>query len=406
VGPVGTRPRRMELAWHAEESNRFGTDEFIDYCRKLGAQPYICVNMGTGTMDEAQAWVEYCNGTGDTQWANLRRSHGREEPFHVRYWGLGNEMYGSWQIGALSAEDYVKKAREFAKVMTWTDPSIELVSCGLDGVSDWDRTVLEGLAPFVRHHSIHLYTGSAEHWANVLAPHLAEHALVTCGATIAGVRQRQGIEHDIKVAYDEWNVWYRSDAGAGEEVYALDDALAVATYLNCFIRQASVVGIANLAQMVNVIAPIRTRPDGLVLQSIYHPLRIYSEHSLGRALRVTVDCDPCPAPGDATWASRLEHLGPQPLLDVAATGDGGRRVTLCVVNRDPDNDIAATLTLGDDVVGGTANVVNAAALNAINDFEVPDAVGVKMTSVRGRGSAPEHVFPAHSVSVLVLELAG
>ena len=89
------RPRKSELAWHAEESNRFGTDEFIEYCRALGTEPYICVNMGTGTIDEAQAWVEYCNGTGNTYWANLRREHGHAEPYNVRYWGLGNEMYGA-----------------------------------------------------------------------------------------------------------------------------------------------------------------------------------------------------------------------------------------------------------------------------------------------------------------------
>ena len=111
VGPAADRPRRMELAGHAEESNRFGTNEFIQYCRAIGAEPYICVNMGSGTMDEAQAWLEYCNGTGNTYWANLRRQHGYPEPHRVHYWGLGNEMYGGWQIGSLSAEDYVKKAK-------------------------------------------------------------------------------------------------------------------------------------------------------------------------------------------------------------------------------------------------------------------------------------------------------
>jgi len=105
IGPREERPRKMDLAWSTEESNRFGTDEFIEYCRMLGAEPYICVNMGTGTMDEAQAWVEYCNGTGDTYWTDLRRKNGHEEPYNVKYCGLGNEMYGEWQIGALSAED-------------------------------------------------------------------------------------------------------------------------------------------------------------------------------------------------------------------------------------------------------------------------------------------------------------
>src|SRR5262245_25590689 len=159
VGPKDARPRRSDLAWYAEESNRFGTDEFIEYCRVLGTDPFICVNMGSGTMDEAQAWVEYCNGTGNTSWAQLRRRHGHAEPYRVRYWGLGNEMYGSWQIGNLNAHDYVKKARAFAAVMKRTDPSIQLVSCGQNGWSEWDEIVLSGLAEFVDFHSIHLYTG-------------------------------------------------------------------------------------------------------------------------------------------------------------------------------------------------------------------------------------------------------
>src|SRR3989442_14540171 len=137
VGPVDARPRRSELAWYAEESNRFGTNEFIEYCRRIGAEPYICVNMGTGSMDEAQAWVEYCNGTGNTSWANLRRQHGHPEPHGVRYWGLGNEMYGGWQIGSLSAEDYVKKARTFALVMRRTDPPTQLIGPGHNAGSYW-----------------------------------------------------------------------------------------------------------------------------------------------------------------------------------------------------------------------------------------------------------------------------
>src|SRR5215813_6881645 len=168
VGPVDNRPRRSELAWYAEESNRFGTNEFIQYCRAMATEPYICVNMGSGTLDEAQAWVEYCNGTGNTSWANLRRANGHAEPYRVRYWGLGNEMYGGWQIGNMNAHDYVKKARAFAMVMKRTDPSIQLVSCGLNGWSEWDEVVLAGLAPFIDFHSIHLYTGSADHYTTVM----------------------------------------------------------------------------------------------------------------------------------------------------------------------------------------------------------------------------------------------
>jgi alpha-N-arabinofuranosidase len=149
VGPKASRPRRYNAAWYEEESNRFGTHECIAYCRKLGAEPYFCINMGTGTAEEASNWVEYCNGTGDTYFANLRRKNGQEQPFNVKYWGLGNEVYGEWQIGHKDAEDYAKLALETAKLMKWVDPEILLVACGSDrraqpgDSTDWNRVVIE-----------------------------------------------------------------------------------------------------------------------------------------------------------------------------------------------------------------------------------------------------------------------
>ena len=351
IGPREERPRRTELAWFSEESNRFGTDEFIEYCRMLGAEPYICVNMGTGTMDEAQAWVEYCNGTGDTYWANLRRENGHEDPYNVRYWGLGNEMYGEWQIGALSAEEYVRKAREFAKVMRWTDPNIELVGCGLSGLTDWDRVVIEGLAPFVDYHSIHIYTGSDDYWSNVLAPHQADRALRTTRAMIERARYERRVDHPIHVAYDEWNVWFRERTAETqlEERYNLSDALAVATYLNVFARHCETVKIANLAQMVNVIAPIFTNVDGLFLQTIYHPLKLCAEHMHEVVLDAYVECEKHDLSTEASsWPHRVADLGPFDLLDVSATCDAdGRDLTLVVVNRDPEREIATTIQLAE-----------------------------------------------------------
>ena len=173
IGPPDTRPRRAELAWHSEESNRFGTDEVMTWCAAAGVEPVLCLNMGTGPLDEALAWVEYCNGTGDTYWAG-RRANGHAEPYRVRHWGLGNEMYGDWQIGQLSATDYVARARQWAKALKMLDPAISLVSCGQTGIDDWDRIVIDGLARHVDWHSIHLYTGSADYWSNVLAPYHAE----------------------------------------------------------------------------------------------------------------------------------------------------------------------------------------------------------------------------------------
>jgi alpha-N-arabinofuranosidase len=411
IGPRDQRPRRLELAWHDEESNRFGTDEFMRYCQVLGTEPYVCVNLGSGTIDEAQAWVEYCNGTGNTYWTNLRRANGHPEPYNIRYWGLGNEMYGRWQIGALSAEDYVKKAIEAAKVMKWTDPSIQLVSCGQNGWNDWDRIVLEGLAPYVDYHSIHLYTGSPDYDRNVFAPHQAERALAICQALIDQVRYNQKIDHPIYVAYDEWNVWYRARGAASrlEEHYDLADALAVASYLNVFLRHARTVKIANLAQLVNVIAPIFTRPDGIFLQTIYHPLRLYAEYTREVALDVFVDCETKEVPADADGPGRphrIADLGPFKLLDVAASRDpDGKRVTLGVVNRDPAKAIDAIIRVDDTIVDqASLSEVNGAEVTTVNSFEMPNAVAVREESFVVGESNFTHSFPAHSITVLRLEL--
>jgi alpha-N-arabinofuranosidase len=405
VGPVERRPRRMELAWHTEESNRFGTDEFMEYCRVLGTEPYLCVNMGSGTMDEAQAWVEYCNGTGDTYWANLRRQNGHQEPYNVKYWGLGNEMYGRWQ-------DYVKRAREFAKVMKWTDPSIQLVSCGQNGWSDWDRIVLEGLASQVDYHSIHIYTGSDDYYSNVLAAHQAERALRNSQALIDLVRYNQHITHPIYVAYDEWNVWFRErDGSAGlEERYTLADALAVATYLNIFIRYCLTVKIANLAQLVNVIAPIFTNKEGLFLQTIYHPLRLYSEHIQEVVLDAYVDCESYelrPENEVSPWASRVADLGPFKLLDVAATCDAaGHALTIAVVNRDRERAHTTSIQLADaatisDIV---AYEVNGAHPDVSNSFEHPGTVAVQERRLEQEGQSISYTFPAHSLTLLRLHV--
>jgi alpha-N-arabinofuranosidase len=413
VGPAEQRPRRVELAWHGEEPNRFGTDEFIDYCRALDTEPFIVVNMGSGSMDEAQAWVEYCNGTGNTHWANLRRKHGHEEPYGVKYWGLGNEMYGKWQIGSLSAEDYVKKARQFAAMMKWTDPSIRLVSCGQQGWNDWDRIVVEGLADLVDYHSIHIYTGSDRYYTNVFHPHQADRALRICEAMIERARYEKRIDHPIHIAYDEWNVWYRERSPearrAGlEERYNLADAVAVATFLNIFIRHCRSVRMANLAQMVNVIAPIVTNPQGTFLQTIYHPFRLYAEHTREVALDVGVECETyalAPADEDVSVRPhRIADLGPFPFLDVAATCDvEGREICLAVVNRDRERATAATIRVLDGTIGSPVRAyeVGGEDPGVTNSFERPRAVDVRERRVEGRDEPQlHHAFPPHSVTVM------
>ncbi len=410
IGPVGQRPRRPELAWGAEESNRFGTDEFMAWCRAVGTEPVICLNMGTGTMDEALAWLEYCNGTGDTYWADRRRANGHAEPYRVRYWGLGNEMYGDWQLGQRRAEDYVDVARQWGKAIKLLDPAVELISCGQSGVDDWDRVVIDGLASLVDYHSIHLYTGSDDYWSNVLAPHYAERALGVVGALIERARHVQGVDHKIGVAYDEWNVWYRTSDGQLAERYSLSDALAVATYLNVFVRRCRTVRMANLAQLVNVIAPIVTSPDGLLRQSIYHPIQLMASLTREVALSTFVDSG-THAHHDRTGSGRshaIADLGPFQVLDVAATRDGdGHHLTVSVVNRDPDGTVAASIDLNGAEATGTmvGHEVNGDRPDACNTFDHPDQVGSRRFEQPVKGRHIEVALPPHSFTTLEVDLA-
>ena len=404
IGPRDARPRRPELAWGGEESNRFGTDEFLAYCAELGTDPYICLNMGTGTLDEALAWVEYCNGTRDTAWAQRRREGGKDEPWRVRYWGLGNEMYGDWQVGALSADEYVRTATRWARAIRRIDPDAVLVSCGKNGWSDWDRTVIDGMAPLVDLHSLHIYTGSDDYWANVLAPHQAERAIRCAAALIDRVAYTRRIARPPRIAYDEWNVWYRTDDGALEERYDFSDALAVGTYLNIFVRNSARVAMANLAQMVNAIAPIVTTPEVAVTQPIYYPVLLHARAALAHAVDcyVTGQVVEAPAGPGGRWPHRVSDLGPFTVVDAAATASADcGRLALTLVNRSTDPE-PAHIVLRDTSFEGAADITTVTAERGPQARTLPDVQGACLTegSEKPTGSQLSITLPPQSFTVI------
>jgi alpha-N-arabinofuranosidase len=306
----------------------------------------------------------------------------------------------------------VTKARAFAMVMKRTDPSIELIGCGQNGWSEWDEITLGGLAEFIDYHSIHLYTGGPDHYATVFQSHQAERAVRICAALIERVRYAQRITHPIHIAFDEWNVWWRTRShedrvGGVEERYTLTDALAIATYLNGFIRQCRVVRIANFAQLVNAIAPIFTSPTGLFLQTIYHPLRLYAEHTQAVALDVHVDGETYDLPPEQEAPSgRVHHvadLGPFTLVDASATCDAaGHSLTVALVNRDRGRDLSVMLDVADAVIDGAVNAweMNGPDVTATNSFEAPHSVGVRERKLEARGSRVSLTAPAHSLTML------
>ena len=406
IGPKDARPRRPELAWGGEESNRFGTDEFLAYCAELGTEPYICLNMGTGSLEEALAWVEYCNRPATTAWSARRAGNGHEAPYGVRYWGLGNEMYGAWQVGAVSADEYVREATRWARAIKMLDPDAVLVSCGMNGWSDWDKTVIDGMASLVDLHSLHIYTGSDDYWTNVLQPHQAERAIRCARALIERVAYVKKIARPPRIAYDEWNVWFRTDDGTLEERYNFSDALAVATYLNIFVRNCACVRMANLAQMVNAIAPIVTSEKGAVTQPIYYPVLLHAQAALAVAADVHVDgpvVSPLTNGHHSRWPHRVADLAPFNLVDAAATTSADRRrLAVTLVNRSPDQPEPIEIVLRDQVFDSVVEVASLTAERGPGARARPDIEGACLEegSEKPKGPVLSLTLPPQSFTVI------
>jgi hypothetical protein len=186
IGPVAQRPARFDLAWRTLEPNTFGTDEFMAYCRELGAEPYVCVNSSSGTLQEAAHWVEYCNL--DVQkypsyHARRRAENGHAAPYGVKYWGIGNEVYGAWQVGFSGAEEYARKCREYAHFMRAVDPHVKLVAVGAD-IPEWDEAVLRYAGDTINYISNHQYHGQEDYHATVGAVRYVEEHLHRLGEMI------------------------------------------------------------------------------------------------------------------------------------------------------------------------------------------------------------------------------
>jgi alpha-N-arabinofuranosidase len=412
VGPLSERPARTELAWHDVETNRFGTNEFITFCRKLNTEPYFVVNCGDGDMREARDWVEYCNGREDSALVKLRREDGFPEPHNIRYWGIGNEVDGPWQIGQKTAQEYARAFTEFGKVMKWVDPEIKLIA---SAVSFWRsdfveraQLLIEQAGDLIDYMSLHWYEGNPHNdfAAYMTVSEKFEERLAAYEGLIRALRLQNRITRPIHIAVDEWNVWYRTHEMSGavpaenklEEIYDLEDALVVAMNLNAFIRHAYSVKMANIAQIVNAIAPIFTRKDGLVLQTIFYPFELYSRTCGNKAL-------------DVWWQGNTfsggDHKGVR-TLDVSATlDDKEKKLVIYAVNRS----LTKAMETGISLVSGNFKeavkvyTVNGQEIKAENTFDMPDRVKTTEGEISAKNHALEYAFEPHSVTALLCDIA-
>ncbi|PZF62186.1 alpha-L-arabinofuranosidase [Curtobacterium sp. MCBD17_034] len=359
VGPVDQRPRRLDLAWHATETNQVGLHEFSHWLDQVGSDLMLAVNLGTRGTKEAIELLEYTNVPGGTTRSEERKANGRERPFDVRMWCLGNEMDGPWQLGHRNAVDYGKLASRTAKAMRQIDPDIDLVACGSSGrgmptFGAWEREVLEQTYDDVDYISCHAYYEEKDgDLVSFLSSGIdMDQFIRSVVETADHVKAARKSDKTIEISFDEWNVWYITDWEAQQKTYTIDewpiaprqlediysvaDAVAFGGLMITLLNHADRVASASLAQLVNVIAPIMTEPNGPAWrQTTFFPFSLTSQLAQGQALKVAIDGDTIDTP----------VYGAVPVVDAAATTDG-ERTSVFLINRSTDAATTVTLDLG------------------------------------------------------------
>ena len=311
TGPKEKRPRKMELAWGVIEPNEVGIDEFQEWAKRAGTDVVMAVNLGTRGPEDARNLVEYCNSVTDTDYANMRRKNGFEEPFNIKTWCLGNEMDGPWQIGFKTADEYGKLACETAKMMRLVDPDIELVACGSSGYDmktfgEWELTVLDHAYEQVDYISLHQYYGNPTNDSKDYigkAVHM-DGFIKGVAALCDAVKAKKHADKTINLSFDEWNVWFHSNDNDKklekwqvappqlEDLYNFEDALLVGSMLMALQNNCDRVKIACLAQLVNVIAPIMTKTGGGAwVQTIFYPFMYASTQGRGVTLQAITESE-------------------------------------------------------------------------------------------------------------------
>jgi len=405
IGSKDKRPVRFDLAWAKEETNRFGTDEFIEYCREVGAEPYICVNIGTGSLDEAIHWLEYCNSSGNTYYAKLRRENGHPEPYRVKYWGVGNENYGEWQVGYRSAKEYAKVLREYAKFMKIVDPTIKIIAVGADN-PDWDLEVIKTAGKYIDYISNHQYLGSDDYYETVASVYWLEKRLKILSQVIDIAQPLVKEEEKIKIALDEWNVWYRTYLESNlEENYALKDGLFAAGVFIVLHRLCRTVTMANLAQLVNVLGAIHTGKRGLYLTPIYRAFELFTNHSGDIALDTFVQSEHYDIEGEVGINRTKFKLHDIPYLDASATLTEDK-LYLAVVNYHKEKEIDCPIVLDGFSPSVEAKIyeLNGPDVMATNYFENPERVKIKTAIIENAGPKFTYSFPPHSCTVVEFQI--
>jgi alpha-N-arabinofuranosidase len=405
IGPKELRPRRIDYAWRSVETNQVGVDEFLPWTERRGLETMMAVNLGTRGIVDAASLVEYCNVEGETYWSDLRRANGRERPYDISLWCLGNEMDGPWQTGHKTAIEYGRLAAQTAQAMKAVDPSIELVACGsssrdMPTFGDWESIVLGECFDYVDYISLHAYYEEKESDRRTFLESGAQlHGFIRdVAATVDSVAAKRHSTKQVNLSLDEWNVWYianQDDRDGGireapaliEDDYSALDAVVVGDLLIAMMNNADRVKIGAQAQLVNVIAPIRTEPGGDAWRmTTFYPFAAAASQAGSTVLDarvVSTSATPAgrPAVDDVAFACTTRALD-----------DGSEELTFFFTNRASVPARVVIETQGYSDLG----VTSAIAMTA-------DSYGGRPSAHEAQDAAP-HLFDAYITTASGLEV--
>ena len=431
LGPKQDRKRRYDYAWGTVEDNQFGTNEFIQFCRATGAEPYLCCNMGTGTIEEAMNWVEYCNSERDTYYAELRRQHGFSKPFNVKYWGLGNECYAPWQMGAArDARDYAMKALEFGKAIRFADPNAHLIACGFESDPAWNIEVLGVLKNMINSISIHHYSVDwgcfdlSDYHQLMSISEFVNEMIKSLRAAIEGVTG--DIYHPIKIALDEWNMFgWVHERVDDNSFYTLENGMVTASILNTLIRNCGIVEMANYSVFVNINGAVQTNKQGVVLRPQYYVFKLYTHHMGGvlvdsevisekfetdmpKDRRVFRDyCNEAAVEKGGRLRSDVDRRVKRQIkyLDSVSTIDEKcSEISISLINKSLEDDIDCTIEVSNDFRMRTSQLHSIWSAD-IKDYnsEETENVAIESTQLTQTNRPIAIKIPRHSINVLKLK---
>ncbi len=383
IGPKESRPSMINTHWGGVvENNHFGTHEFMDFCALIGAEPYICGNVGSGTVQEMQQWVEYITFDGKSPMADLRRQNGREQPWKLKYFGVGNENWGCG--GNMRPQYYADLYKRYASyVQNFGDNKVYKVAGGANEADyEWMEVLMREAGHMMQGLSVHYYSAAGdfwnekgsstdfdeEGWFKTFQRTLFMDEMLTKHSTIM---DKYDPDNKVALIVDEWGTWYDPEPGMNPRFLyqqsTLRDALVAGVNFNIFNNHCDRVKMANIAQMVNVLQSIiLTEGNKMVLTPTYHAFDMYKVHFDSQLL-------------DTVFQSpKYSYEGKElPQLSVSSSQDENGYIHITLCNIDPNKDMDIKLELrGCAAENVTGKIITADQMNAINTLDGKNEVGI------------------------------